>query len=277
MMQPIYLPTNVKPAYQLNWGLTLFPRSHTLSFDLPDLAEATEQDGVRILKSTTTNSSNLQFLVSTRPNVCGSSIVRSVKGRLQYLVRNSHPKAFQRNYCLRSIGSATRETVERYVDDQLGHHAMADPMVQTRLNKYQRRFPVDLSRVCSSAHGRYWYNLHLVLVNQERRNEVRADKFSSLLTMIERCARKYEHRISHVAVLCDHIHLVFGANITESPEGIALKYLTNCEVVCEMRPIFKFSYYVERSASMTLGGFDVGCQTHAPLGQAQWGFRCGGY
>jgi len=33
----------------------------------------------------------------------------------------------KRNYALRSFGPTTRDAVEKYVADQLGHHRMADP------------------------------------------------------------------------------------------------------------------------------------------------------
>ncbi len=53
-----------------------------------------------------------QFPVSSRPETSPERLVWSVKGRLQHLVRAEYPKAFQRNYGLRSLGSASREVVE---------------------------------------------------------------------------------------------------------------------------------------------------------------------
>ena len=70
-----------------------------------------------------------------------------VKGRLQYLVQDSLPRALQRNYALRSFGSATRAAVEGYVADQLGHHPMVDERVQARLRRIQLApTDVDLTR-----------------------------------------------------------------------------------------------------------------------------------
>ena len=45
----------------------------------------------------------------TMPSVPPALIAHRVKGRLQYLVRRARPKAFRRNYSLRSLGS-TRST-----------------------------------------------------------------------------------------------------------------------------------------------------------------------
>ncbi len=44
-----------------------------------------------------------QFLVSTKPPVSPHALVRSVKGRLQYLVRGERPKAFSEVACARSM------------------------------------------------------------------------------------------------------------------------------------------------------------------------------
>ena len=118
---------NTNPAFQLNWGLTLFWRQASIpdSGWLPALKETTEPDGVRVIKHRNTRNDASQFFVSTKPHVAPSELVRSVKGRLQHFIRNQISKAFQRNYCVRSVGSAKRSLVEDYVANQLGHHQMA--------------------------------------------------------------------------------------------------------------------------------------------------------
>jgi hypothetical protein len=63
--------------------------------------------------------------------------VQRIKGRLQYAVRDRFPKAWKSNYGIRSVGHVTRETVENYVASQLGHHQMADPRIQDRLQRFQ--------------------------------------------------------------------------------------------------------------------------------------------
>jgi len=56
------------------------------------------------------------------------------------------PRAFQRNYSLRSIGSIKRGKVEAYVASQLGHPRVADERVQQRLEKYQVLDDLQLGR-----------------------------------------------------------------------------------------------------------------------------------
>lgn len=255
-MDPLYTSDNTKPACQLNWGLTLFWRQTPVPdrYWLPALQEITEADGVRVLKHQVTSHEASQFFISTTPSVSPPQLIRSVKGRLQHLIRQRLPKAFRRNYCLRSIGSATRETVEGYVANQLGHHGMADPRVQERLAEFQKSFPrVDLSKPVFSAHGEYWYNLHLVIVNAERWTETRRDVLGGLLDMIQRAASKHVHRLSRVGLLADHLHLTLGCPIDQSPEEIALGYLNNCAYACGMKPMFRMSYYVG-----TIGEYDRG-------------------
>ena len=255
-MNPLYTSDNTRAAFELNWGLTLFWRDAPLTEDLwlSDLQDATEGDGVRVIKHQITTNEASQFFVSTKPHVSPSELIRSVKGRLQNLIRHHAPKAFQRNYCVRSIGSATREVVENYVADQLGHHRMADPDVRQRLAKFQKIYPdVDLSRLCYSAHGMYWYNLHVVLVNQERWMEIREDVLTKLTSVIERAAAKHGCRLSRLGLVPDHIHMTMGCPIDKSPQEIALGYLNDCAYACGMKPVYRFGYYVG-----TFGEYDRG-------------------
>jgi REP element-mobilizing transposase RayT len=255
-MNPIYTPFNVEPAYQLNWGLTLFWRQIAIPEGrwLVALQEVTEPDGVRVLKHRITDSTVSQFFVSSKPSVAPKELLRSVKGRLQHIIQQHVPRAFQRNYCLRSVGTAKREVIEAYVASQLEHHRMADPHTEQRLARFQRSYPdVDLKKPMFTAHGEYWYNLHIVVVNDKRWAESREAILEKLLVTIERAARKHGHRLSRAAVLPEHIHLALGCEIAESPEQVALGYLNNCAYVYGMKPIFRFSYYVG-----TFGEYDRG-------------------
>jgi len=255
-MEPIYTASNVTPAYQLNWGLTIFWRQQPIPDHewLTKLQAAAEPDGVRILKHRLTHNNASQFFVSTKPHVAPSEMIRSVKGRLQHLIRRRQPKAFQRNYAVRSIGAATRNVVEDYVARQSDRHPMADPRVQELLTRYQKFFPdVDLSRPVFSAHGEYWYAMHLVLVNDARWMEIRSSVLDSISRMIEQVAAKYACRLSRVGLLPDHIHLTLGCPIDKSPESIALSFLNNCAYAVGMKPVFQSGYYVG-----TIGEYDRG-------------------
>jgi REP element-mobilizing transposase RayT len=130
-LTPVYTSSNCRAAYQLNWSVTAFPKS-TLPDRcewLSDLKSATEPDGVRVLECHAEDRC-VQFFVSSRPDRSLSAIVASVKGRLQYFVRDQFPRAFRRNYRIESVGSAKAETLDSYVGNQTTRHAMADPRLQ---------------------------------------------------------------------------------------------------------------------------------------------------
>ena len=254
-MDPTYTQSNCTPAYQLNWALTVFWRQRPRDDGwVGDLQAGTRPDGVRILNHRFREQNMSQFLLSTKPHISPQTFVRSVKGRLQYLVRDSIPKAFQKNYSFRSTGSARRSVVEDYVGKQVRHHRMADHRVQARLSEYQiADDAVDLSRPVRSAHAQYGYNLHLVLVNDGRWMEIRDDVLRKLRAALPRIAAKGGSRLSRGGVLPDHIHLTLGCSSGVSPEEIAMGFLNNCAYVYGMKPVFMFSYYVG-----TFGEYDLG-------------------
>jgi REP element-mobilizing transposase RayT len=255
-MEPLYTSHNTTPAYQLNWGLTLFWHQSPGPDKgwLAELQQATEPAGIRVIKHRFIGEDASQFFVSTRPHVPPSELIRSIKGRLQHLLQRQRPKAFQRNYCLRSIGSATRSEVEHYVASQLGHHRMAEPQLQERLARFQKIYPdVDLSQPSFSSHGEYWHNLHLVIVNEDRFAETREETLWRIQAVIEGAASKHGYRLSRVGLLPDHVHLTLGCPIDCSPESVAMGYLNNCAYACGMKPVYKSGYYVG-----TIGEYDRG-------------------
>src|SRR5258708_2502071 len=113
-MERLYTPTSVTPAYQLRWSLALFAKSQLPLPEswLPSLQEVVERDGVRILEARGRPSDVWQFYLSTQPQVAPPQIVKSVKGRLQHLLRPTIPDAFRRNFSLSAVGDARREVVE---------------------------------------------------------------------------------------------------------------------------------------------------------------------
>jgi len=203
-MEPLYTPANCKPAYELRWSLALFaPGPLSLPENwLPLLKKVVENDGVRILEHHSRDPVVHLFLVSTKPHVAPPALVKSVKGRLQHLIRDRHPDAFRRNFSLTSVGEVRREVVEDYVANQLGHHRMADSRMQERLAKFQLTFPeVDLSQPQFSSHGRYLCNLHLVLVHDGRWMELDETRLTMTRDMLLKAAKRKGHRLSRIACL----------------------------------------------------------------------------
>ena len=254
-LTPIYTIDNCHAAFQLDWSLTVFWHQRPSAADwLDGLKAVTEKDGVRVLEHRFLDERMSQCLVSTRPEVSPHALVRSVKGRLQYLVRDKYPRAFQRNYCLRSVGSATRETVENYVRSQPGHHPMADPRVQPIIERYQICNPqIDLSLPREGDHAVFWYNLHVVLGYTGRFREVREEQIAARSAMIIGVSDKQGYLLSRGGIVADHIHLALGGVPSQSPGEIAVRFMNNLAYTDGMKRVFEFSYYVG-----TFGEYDLG-------------------
>jgi len=252
---PIYTPANCAAAYQLIWGLSVFWRRPpgTDAWLAPLQAEL-EHDHIRILRHETREPDASHFLVSTQPHVAPAQIPRLLKGRLQHLVSDRLPKAFQRNYSLRSIGSTRREKLESYLQSQTAHHPMAEPRVQRRLRQRQINEPgIDLSAPRQTAHATYWYNLHIVMATEGRWMEIRDEVLTSMRDMLLKASRSKGHLLSRAGILPDHVHLTVGCSLGESPLEVALSYMNNLAFACGRRPVFRSSCYVA-----TFGEYDLG-------------------
>ncbi|MSR59439.1 MAG: hypothetical protein EXS05_17650 [Planctomycetaceae bacterium] len=255
-MDPLYTPANVTAAYQLRWWLSVFANAELPPPDcwLSTLQQAVERDRVRILEVGAKPKNVWQFYLTTRPEVAPPAIVKSVKGRLQHLLQPTHPNAFRRNFLLTAVGDARREVVEDYVSTQLEHHRMADERVQKALKSYQHEFPeVGLGERQLSAHGAYFYSLHLVLIHDGRWSEVREDELVATHDMALRVAVKKQHAVSRLSLLADHLHLTAHIPPQQSPQDVALGYLNNLAYAHGMRAIYSPSYYVG-----TIGEYDTG-------------------
>ena len=202
-LDPIYMPSNCNPAFQLNWSLTVFWRAqHPGDYWLTPLRNETQKDGVRVLEHRYASQDISQFLLSTRPSVSPSAAVRSVKGRLAHVLRDIRPKALRRNFAMRAVGSATREVIDRYVAGQIGHHLHGDPGLKSVLEEHQvHAHDVDLSAPEGTSHALYWYNLHIVLVRGGRWRDARRAELERVRETVLAVARKHQHRIARASIL----------------------------------------------------------------------------
>ena len=246
-MKTIYTIENTNPAFQLNWTVSLFGRvAFTSSSNwLDQLKTATDRDGVRILEFRSTQPNVGQFFVSTRPGLSPSQVVRSLKGRWQYLIRARHPSAFRRNYFIGSIGEANCQILDQYIAGQTAKHPMADPRVQKQIQSLQfHDATVDLGQVMTGNYGQFVYALQVVVENETGWNEIRESVLADSRAMIIRAAAKKRWRLSRIGMLSNHIHILLGVGVTESPASVALSLMNNLAYLQGMKPVFRFSYYV---------------------------------
>jgi len=247
MDEPIYRTDGCQSAYQLNWSLTLLA-AKDFGFPKPileDLQHTLELDGIRVLEWRLTAPDVVQLFLSTKPGLAPCEIIRFVKGRWQYTARKSVPVAFKRNYCITSVGSANAMVLDQYVDQQAIKHRMAQERVQTMFEDLQFQNPdIDLGLLQSTSYGRYIYSLQVVVETQDGWNDVRQSALTGYRQAIQQTCISNLWRLSRIAILANHIHMLVGPTVEASPESVALSFL-NCLAESQKRKaIFKFSYYV---------------------------------
>ena len=171
---PCYQASDLRPAFQLRYGWTGWPsagafRPDLLNDVLPDIAPEWENDGIRLLESALTPD-QIQLTLSTTPQVCPITLAAHVKGRLKHHCRQRGiAMDFSRKVAVRSLGDATRAQVEGYIRNQVVNEDLADERFRAMLASFTVVNPeVDLAKPTETNSGRYWYNLHLVLVVRER-------------------------------------------------------------------------------------------------------------
>ena len=246
-MQPLYTPDNTTTAYQLNWSVALFGTDEFPPADkwLSELKVVAESDGVRILEHHIAAANVIQFLVSSKPHIAPSQIVRSLKGRWQYLIRDTNPKALRRNYSIGSVGVANSDVLANYVARQPENHPMADRRVQERIEALQfHDSGLDFGRERFSSHGRFVHNLHVVLENEGGWHDTRAEVLIRSRQMIIDSAKKHSWALARIGLVTNHFHILLSADVTESPESVALSLMNNLAYVQQMKPVLRFSYYV---------------------------------
>ncbi len=215
----------------MNWSVSLFGRVALppSSKWLNQLGAATERDGVRILNFRHAQANVGQFLVSTPPQLSPSNIVRLLKGRWQYLIRADNPNAFRRNYFIGSVGEANCRVLDKYIAGQTSKHPMADPKVQRRIEALQfHDEAVDLGQTMTGNYGQFVYSLQVVVENEG--NEIRQSVLARSRSVIIRTAAKKDWRLSRIGILSNHMHVLLGANVTQSPGEVAISLMNNIGV-----------------------------------------------
>ena len=248
--QPIYTSENVRPAYHLRYTWSGWPSSNRFP-DPPsdetwrELDEAWETDGIRRLEGKWTDES-IQLTFSVKPTVAPVFFVARVKGRLQHALRTSgQPTKFSRKVAFRTIGDNHRTEVESYIEQQVDKEGFVDPDFQHFLKQFTVvSSHVDLSQPTETNSGRYWYNLHLVLVIDGRWRIVDEASLETIRDRSFKIGEKKGHLISRLSVMPDHVHISLRGDLESSPEETALAYLSNLAYAFGQNAIWQHGYYV---------------------------------
>lgn len=256
---PLYPGLHLNPAFSLRYSWCGFPRrGDNLPSSLPNtllnqLTSQWESDGLRLLEQQWSNEL-VQLTFSTKPHVSPKLLAQRVKGRLQHIFRNAGSSVqFARHFSVRAIGNNTHSTVEHYIRKQVSRGDLADPRYQRSLESSTWiDSTVDLSEPIATSSGRYWYNLHLVLVTRDRFRIAARTTAQSLSGVCRAVARKKNYRLSALAVMPDHIHFALQADPTKGPEEIVLEFQNNTAWNVGKTRIWEDNYYAGTMGEYTM-------------------------
>lgn len=256
---PIYSPENLHGvAYQLRFSWTGWPSGG----ELPELSSAVlsaleplwEADGLRRLEHIW-QPQRVQITLSAKPHVSPVFLAARVKGRLQHVLReHGTPADFSRKVSVRSVGDRRTDHIVEYVRGQVEKEPVVDERFRELLRPFSVSDPaVSFAAPTESRSGRYWYNLHLVLVTQERDRIVDQERLALIRDQTLRIAAKKGHTIGELSILPDHLHMALRGDIEQSPQDIALCYLNNLAYALGQKAVWQFGYYAG-----TFGEYDMG-------------------
>ena len=250
MSTPLYGGQHVDPAYQLRyswcgWLARSYARSAGWDVVLARTARTWETDGLRLLEATSDNDS-IQLLFSALPYVSPVTIAVRAKGRLQHTAKQLGQACnFSRKLSVRSIGDNTTSQVERYIRAQVAKEDFVDPRLVDTLDQFTViDNTVDLSKPTASRSGRYWYNLHIVLVMRQRGNVVDEYCLRNIRDTSLAVANKKEYRIAALSLMPDHLHMALRGHIQHSPQEIVLAFQNSTAWRLGAKAIWQDSYYV---------------------------------
>jgi REP element-mobilizing transposase RayT len=188
----------------------------------------------------------VQILFSTTPDVAPELIAARAKGRLDHALRTAGIEMpFSRKVAIRAIGENTHQDVEAYLERQVGKERFADPRFAKRMQDLAVfDAQVDLSQPAETARGRYWYNLHLVLVVSQHSRIDNATVLREWRDAFGRIAAKKRHAVSRLAIMPNHLHAALRGQPGESPLEIVAAYQNNLAYMTQQRRIWSPGFYV---------------------------------
>ena len=269
-----YTGHNLRPAYTLRYDWTGWPTNGTrlppqIVAAARDTAPLWEQDGLRLLTPSAT-AEKVQLLFSVTPHVSPIFFCMRVKGRLQHALRKTGaPVEFSRKVAFRSLGENTDDIVGNYIRGQVGKEDFADQ----RFREIMRSFTVmcDDARLADPAEsnsGRYWYNLHLVLVVANRFRITNPERLGRLRDTAFDIAAEGGHRIATLSVMPDHAHMALRGNIAKTPQEIALAFQNGLARAAGCR-VWQDGYYMGTFSEYNLDVIRrIINQSRSPAGQA---------
>ncbi len=270
--KPMYTPESVIPVARLQYDCTAWlSGGQTFPACTLDVIRQTtdlwESDGLTLGEHCVAGD-KVQILFSARHDVTPVVFAARIKGRLQHALRQrGTPVKFSRKVAFRCLGDNTSEVVTGYLRKQVSKEGFVDPRFEKHMEEYTVvRDNVDLSKPATTVRGRYWYNLHLVLVVDGRVQFKMTEPLAKLRDGCLRIAKQKGYRLKSVAVMLEHIHISLGGVPDHSPEDIALTFMNNLVWIMGRNRIWQDGYYVGTFSEYTLR--DLPSQRRKAVGDA---------
>ena len=190
---------------------------------------------------------HIQLLFKVEPEIAPVLFMKKVKGRLDHAFRKeSTPVHFSELNGFRALGANTDVVVQEYIKKQV----RKEGFVNERYQQYLEQFIfddllVDLSEPYHSHSGRYWYNIHLVIVLGDRSYPITQEEvFEVINSYLPRISDKKRCLLAKFAIMPDHIHIALRGNIEMSPYDIGLSFMNNLSHVLRRGLVWKREFYV---------------------------------
>jgi len=251
MPERVYSASGVQPAFRLYYSWTGWPEHSNWDLSaVPKIVESLRHscasDRLHFLEHRV-SPETLQVTFSATPDICPVFLAGRAKGRLQHALKGGNVgfPGFTRKLSVRSVGENHRTDVENYIASQVHRSQFVDPGFQDLLRQFTVCCPeVDLSQPAETARGRYWYNLHLVLVTAHRYCVADARRLAILREWSFAIATKKGYLISRLSVMPDHLHACLRGDPDHSPRTIALAFQNNLAYALGQERIWEEGYYV---------------------------------
>jgi len=151
---------------------------------------------------------------------------------------------FSRKVAFRGVGDNHTSDVENYIAQQVDKEQFVDPRFAAMLKRFTvTDETIALDQPSESNSGRYWYNLHVVLVVADRARLRHEADFAKLDRAIVGTAAKHHYQLAARAWLPDHLHVALRGNIAESPAEIALAFMNNTAFAMGQNAIWQHGFY----------------------------------
>ncbi len=248
MPKPVYTAEHCSAAYRLHYTWTGWPTAGTCFGSVPDLTQLDERwqaEGLHRIEGNWSDES-VQFTFSVSPAITPIFFTGRVKGRLQHALREAGtPVKFSRKVSFRAIGNNHSAEVRDYIAQQVPKERFVDPRFEQMLLQFTKVDNVErFQEPLESNSGRYWYNLHVVLVVAGRGRIESREQLQALDEALEATAAKHQYDLVARSWLLDHLHIGMRGNILESPLDTALSIMNNTSYRIGCSAFWQPGFYV---------------------------------